>query len=114
MALRMTRPTTRPDSSFRIFRKRVPEDIQKLARGKGLSLTLPAIGKHEAITVSLKVGTEVKLSLRTRDPDVAKARSGAVEHQLQQEWAALRSGPIRLNKKQTVALAGWQASAARR
>lgn len=47
MVLRMTRPHKRSDSTIPYFRKRVPEDLKPLLGGK----------------------SEIKISLRTRDPN---------------------------------------------
>lgn len=108
MVLRMTRPTKRTDSSFLTFRKRIPADLQKKARGRHVTFQFPEVGSdNPAFTVMALMGKEeVKVSLRTRDPAVAKARSGVAEAHLQQVWAAIRSGPKRLTHKQIVALSG--------
>ena len=106
MALRMTRPTRRKDSTVPLYRKRVPKDVVAKARGEGVTIRFPRDGEHKASSVTVRIADEVKLSLRTRDPSVAKARSGLVEDQLRRAWEAIRSGPRKLNHKEIVALAG--------
>lgn len=106
MLVQMARPMRRKDSSFLTFRQRTPADILKRFKGKTVSVSLPAHGGHQAFTASLKIGTELKLSLRTRDPATAKARQATVAAQLHSRWEAMRHGPVHLSHKQAVALAG--------
>ncbi|HEX6957772.1 MAG TPA: DUF6538 domain-containing protein [Ferrovibrio sp.] len=107
MVLRMTRPAKRPDSTFLIFRKRVPADLQQKARGRTVTFQFPEAGEaNPAVAVTVTMGDFVKVSLRTREPSVAKARAGMAEAHLQQVWEAIRSGPKRLTQKQIVALSG--------
>lgn len=106
MVLRMTRATKRPESSFLTFRKRVPSDILAKAKGHSVTIQFPAEGTHEAATVIAKIGSEIKFSLCTREPSIAKSRTGVAEAHLQRTWEALRSGPRKLTHKQVVALAG--------
>ncbi|WP_368413395.1 tyrosine-type recombinase/integrase [Dongia sp.] len=106
MVLRMTRPTKRPESSFLTFRKRVPADILAKARGQSVTIHFPPSAADNATTVTVKLGEVVKFSLRTRDPVVAKSRTGVAEARLQSVWESIRSGPKRLTHKQIVALAG--------
>ena len=69
----MTRPTRRPDSSHLQFRKRVPADIQKAAYGRCASVRFPSERPGDPpIVVQAKLQREVKFSLQTRDPAIAK------------------------------------------
>lgn len=106
MVLTMTRPTLRQGSTFRQFKKRVPRAVLGKAKGRAITLTLPAAEGHPEKLVQVRVGDVVKLSLHTREPSVAKARAGAVSEQLEKLWPALMAGPKRLDQKQIVALAG--------
>lgn len=83
MVLRMTRPHKRSDSSFLFYRKRVPDDLRAI------------IGK-----------TEIKISLRTRDPVEAKIAHAKVAAEVEARWARLRRGVISVSQKQAVAMAG--------
>ncbi len=107
MVLHMTRPAKRPDSSFLTFRKRVPASLKDKARGRAVTFQFPEAGEsNPAAVVTVTMGDFVKVSLRTREPSVAKARTGIAEAHLQQVWEALKAGPKRLTHKQIVALSG--------
>jgi integrase len=107
MVLLMARPFRRPNTSFIHFRKRVPADIQRLASGKTFTVTIPTNAADEPeIIAAVTLGTEVKFSLRTRDPSIAKYRSGLASAQFERFCANLRAGPQPLTNKQIVALAG--------
>lgn len=112
MLLRVVRPMKRRESSKHYFRQRIPLDV--LERARGMTLTLP-LGGELVTTVIAARATEVKVSLRTSDPSEAKARQGVIAAYLEGVWRSLRTGPITLSHKQTVALAGevyrdWVAS----
>ncbi|MGR7996728.1 DUF6538 domain-containing protein [Xanthobacter sp. ZOL 2024] len=70
--------------------------------------------QHEAVqldqpacTVTATLGAaEVSFSLRTRDPHVAKARTGIAETHFQRLFNSLRDGPSRLTRKQVVTVSG--------
>jgi uncharacterized protein DUF6538 len=107
MVLHMTRPTRRPDSSHLQFRKRVPADIQRAAYGRCVSVRFP--GERPggpSIFVQAKLQREVKFSLQTRDPAIAKERTGMASAQLERLYEAIRKGPRPLTHKEVVALAG--------
>jgi integrase len=80
----MTRPHKRSDSSFLFYRKRVPDDLKQFLGGK----------------------TEIKISLRTRDPVEAKIAHAKVAAEVEARWAQLRRGVISVSQKQAVAMAG--------
>jgi hypothetical protein len=106
LSLRTTRPTRRDASSILQFCKRVPTDILGRARGQPIVLRLPGL-KHEGeIIVSGTIGDVVKFSLKTRDPEVAKARTAWALTQIDASFDVLRAGPIPLSHKQIVALSG--------
>jgi hypothetical protein len=78
----MTRPWKHPKTSVYWLRKRVPEDL------------LEALGK-----------TEVKKSLRTKNPAEAKALLIKALSELETQWANLRRGPTVLNDSEAHQLA---------
>src|SRR5690606_25900899 len=106
MGLRMPTPYRRLKSGNFYFRRRVPADIQRLGMDTSFVLTLPALDGAREFTVVPKIGHEVKFSLRTRDEQVAKARSAFALARLASHYDALRKGPTPLSHKQIVALSG--------
>ena len=107
MVFAMARPVSRSASSFKQFRKCVPEDIQRLAKGQRIDLKLPSEcpGKPDLI-VSAKIGSEVYFSLRTSDPSLVNRRQAAAIDQLEALFKALRDGFRWLSHKERVAFAG--------
>ncbi len=107
MVFAMPRPISRPGSSIPQFRKRVPEDIQRLAKGQRIELKLPpdCPGQPDLI-VSAKIGSEVYFSLRTSDPSLVKQRQAAAIKQLEALFKALKNGSRWLSHKERVAFAG--------
>jgi hypothetical protein len=69
-ALTMARPTKHPKTGMYQFRRAVPLDLQ------------PLLGRRE-----------VKRSLETKDPDLARKRFAAVLAEVDAEWARLRGAP---------------------
>lgn len=101
MVLRMARPIKHRASGIYIFKERVPADLRQKA--KGTRVALPIGGETTHVTV----GSEfVELSLRTRDPAETAFRHSQADAALRRHWDTLRNGPVRLNHKQAVALAG--------
>ena len=83
MALRMTSPCKPGKNGVYYFRKRVPADL------------VAAEGK-----------TEVKFSLRTKDPAEAKKRCRDADIEVTRRWEMLRHGPQVLPLKDIMGLAG--------
>lgn len=107
MVLFMARPTKRSGSSRHQFRKRVPTDVLRVARGKCIAFSLPkSTAGNERILVSAKIGNEVVFSLRTEEPSLVKVRHSAAAEQFERACSAYREGPRRLTNKQCHALAG--------
>lgn len=97
MVLFMARPTKRSGSTKGRFRRRVPADILRIARGKSIAFSLPkSHSGDERIIVSAKIGNEVLFSLRTEDPSLIKLRHGVALEQFERACAAHREGPRRL------------------
>jgi hypothetical protein len=69
MVLAMTRPRKHPRTGVYEFRKRVPDRLR------------PLVGKRE-----------VKRSLKTKDPAVARERHAAVAAEVEAQWNLLGSG----------------------
>lgn len=82
------------------LRVAVPSDLVDVA--KGCPVALP-VG---ASTVRVEVGTHVKVSLRTTDPNEAKQRFTGAYDALLRHWEALRHGSQKLSHKDCVGLAG--------
>ncbi len=106
MGLRMTTATTRRDSTFKQFVKRVPADIVARSRGRSYPITLPPLGPTPEEVVEVTIRPTISFSLRVRDPAAAKMRTGAVGAQLERIFASLRGAAIELSHKQAVALSG--------
>lgn len=106
MVLCMARPTRRSGSGNHQLRKRVPADVLAKARGQRVRLRLPVAGEGEPILVSVTIGAEISLSLRTADKGLAKQRHAAVLAQLDEHFDRLRAGPKPLSQKEQVAIAG--------
>jgi hypothetical protein len=75
------------------------------AKVRGMCLAVPVGDEVVRMTISDRA-QDVRLSLRTRDPQEARQRQGAVVSYLEGVWRAVREGPRRLSHKETVALAG--------
>ncbi|MBJ3777132.1 tyrosine-type recombinase/integrase [Acuticoccus mangrovi] len=93
----------RPKSSLFQCGRRIPGDILDKARGRTIAVR---IGDR---VVEKSIGpktVELWFSLGTRDPAEAKVREAAALADLDRTWEALRNGPIRLTKREAVALAG--------
>ncbi len=107
MALRMTRPTRRSGSTMLRFTKRVPKHLRDKAQGKPVIIDFPANGSDPAHRVEAHVGKGVvSFSLHTRDPAVARERTGIATAHLEALFAALERGNVSLTAKQAMALAG--------
>jgi len=102
----MPRPSKRPGSSFLSFRCRTPRDVLDRVRGRAVIVSFPATGAQPAHEAVARVGAEVNLSLRTRDPALAKARTGIVVSQLEALWEAIRRGPKPLAHVEIISLSG--------
>lgn len=99
----MARPTRRQGSSFIQFKQRIPRDVRARAIGKAFA---SPVGDGVA-SVLIGPATEVvQFSLRTRDPDEAKARHALAQTHWSAFLHALRNGPARLSHMQVVALSG--------
>lgn len=106
MRLTMPKPTTRDDSSLVQFRLKVPVDLREKAKGRMVFVELAAMAADPAVTVTSRIGDCVKFSLRTRDPQIAKARHGAALAHVNRVFDGMRCGPKPLNLRQIVALSG--------
>jgi hypothetical protein len=108
MVLRMARPTRRKESSLLQFRRRIPADVQQAAVGRRVAFTFPGHTPADPpIIVHAALGrTQVRFSLRTRDPAVAKQRQGLATAQFEKLCEAIRNGPRPLTHRQRVALSG--------
>lgn len=101
----MARPSTRPGSNQIQFRCRVPAALVSQVRGQLVLVDLPSIS-GPPVTVSATAGVDIKFSLRTSDPSLAKLRHAAANTQVERYFNAWRSGPVAVTHKELVALSG--------
>lgn len=104
MGLRMATPWQRDKASPYYLRQRVPADLAQRLRGTVVNLEVAGE------PVAVKLGDDIKVSLRTKDATLARQRYTTLSASLQQLWERYRavSGaePTKLSPKQIEALAG--------
>jgi integrase len=100
MVKSMPDPYIPKHTTFYWYRQRVPGDISAPARGHIASVAVNGLIRQ------LKIGAELKVTLDTKDPAVAKVRARDVQDQFDLIWASFRTDEVVLNHKQSVALAG--------
>lgn len=81
MALRMSRPRKNPHGTYYLI-QRVPKDL-----------------------VHVEGRSVIKLSLRTKEPSIAKEKHAAALAEMSKRWAALRQGPTALTERRAHELA---------
>lgn len=106
MILTMKRHAARSDSGLHQIKIRVPADVLERARGRSLTVPLPASGSEPESTATFKLGEFCKGSLKTRDARTADLRRHAVIGALATLCDAIRRGPAPLSQRQITALAG--------
>lgn len=110
MVLCINRPMKRSGSSIHQYRKRIPADVLRVVKGNRASVILPPDRQGgDPVHVAFKWGAEVRFSLQTRDPTVAKHRNAAASEQFEELFSIARAGPppaAPLTTKQIAALAG--------
>lgn len=84
----------------------MPSDIAACARGRIAVFNLPGVGNAKPITTTVVVTSEVKLSLRTKEPSEAKFRHVSASTQALAFFEGLRAGPAPLSHRQIIALSG--------
>ena len=99
MAFRMPHPIILGNGYYHL-NVRVPADLADEV--KGGQVLLPVGGKEMAVGIRDKV----ILSLRTKDPRVAKARFAEAHAALTRHWQLVRAAPTPLTHKQVMSLAG--------
>jgi hypothetical protein len=101
----MSRPLRRTDTSFIHFHKRVPADILRLTKGKTFTFVILCDDPNEPeIVAMVTLNAEMKFSLHTRDPAIAKLRAGLATAQFERYCAGLRNSPRPLTHKEIIAL----------
>jgi hypothetical protein len=100
MVLSMPSPYKHPDTGVYWLRQRVPARLVSVARGKMVTVTV------DGVPSTVKLGAEIKVSLRTKDPAEARARANEAEAEFNRVWQSLEQGPVRLTMKQITGLAG--------
>ncbi len=88
------------------FLMRVPLKLLPSLRGRIILISLPPSGEEGPALVSTKIGTFAKFSLRTRNPEIAKARESLARFELQRLFNAAGRGPTTFSQRQMVGLAG--------
>ena len=94
----------RDDSSFKQFRMRVPEKVKDQIRGQKVLFWFPDEPGEEPFSVTATIGSEVKFSLKTRDPVIAERRTLVARARLQRVFDAAEKGPTRLSHRNLVAI----------
>lgn len=103
MPLAMPRPMKRQGTTSHQLIQRIPSDLVATARGR--TLALPIGPDTVRVTLSEKA-IDIRVSLRTGDPNEARGRHAAVVAYLEKAWTAMRSRPATLTHRETVALSG--------
>lgn len=107
MVLCMARPTRRSGSNNPYFRKRVPTDVLRIARGQSVVFRFPGEQPGDPEVISrVTIAPIIKVSLRTRDPALIRLRHGLALSQFERMCEAYREGPRPLTQRQIVALSG--------
>lgn len=96
----MSKPWRHRESGTFYLRIAVPADLKAKARGKKLVLTV------EGRDSSIRVGSNVKVTLRTKNETEAKKRFIQALAQVETFWSVLRNGPVTLSTTQRRAIAG--------
>jgi Domain of unknown function (DUF6538) len=100
MIIVMSRPWRHPDTGVFYFRSRLPADLKKVVAGRSLTVDVEGAGS------TVKLADTLKISLRTKDEGEARLRHASVQAQVQQRWAAARTGATSLSNREILALAG--------
>lgn len=100
MVLAMIRPYKHPKTGVYWLRDRAPSDVKSTARGRVVFVEI------DGLTYQHRIGAELKVSLRTKDPAEARVRSNLVETQFNAIWESFRHAPRKLTHKEVQALAG--------
>jgi integrase len=100
MIIAMSRPWRHPVTGMFYFRSRLPADLKKVVAGQSLTVEVAGSGS------TVKLAAILKISLRTKDPSEARLRHVSVQAQLEQRWAASRTGVASLSHKEVQSLAG--------
>lgn len=106
-AWRMSRPTTRNDSSNGQYVRRLPADVANAMRGAVLALEFPATSTAGARAITARAGRHfIRFSLGASDEATVRARWRHAESVVDKLIAATRSGPVALTHREAVALSG--------
>lgn len=106
MILTMKRHASRSDSAFHQVKIRVPSDLREQAKGRRLTVMLPATASDPEAVLTVTLGEFLKGSLQTRDAHTADVRIHAVRGALMAFCDGLRRGTVELSQRQMEALAG--------
>ncbi|MBB4041809.1 integrase [Microvirga flocculans] len=95
MILKMAAPWKHPETGALYLRQRTPEDL--VAALKGTTVTLPVGEGSKAV----KIGEFVQVSLRTKEPRVAKERHALADAALKEFWRQKRAALAAYPKSDT-------------
>ncbi len=96
----MPSPWKHPSTGILWFRVRIPRDVVAKAAGRTVCVPVGPVRRNIVLRDIAKV------SLQTRDPAIAKVRFASVLDTLSTFYGSLRDGPVTLNFRQFLAIAG--------
>ena len=100
MIIAMSRPWRNPATGVLYYRSRLPADVKDAVAGQ--RVTVDVAGESSTV----RLAPIVKVSLRTKDNAAARLRHASVQAQIEQRWAAARTGAVSLSHQDIHALAG--------
>jgi hypothetical protein len=86
----MPSPYKHPKTGVYWYRQRVPAVLGSIAKGKTVTVTI------EGKPSTPKVGSDIKISLGTKEPKVAKQRAKDAQDQFDLIWASFENSPVHL------------------
>ena len=107
MVLSMPSPYKHPATGVYWYRQRVPARLLPVAKGKKVTVTIDG---HPS---SPTLGSDLKVSLRTKSPAQAKRLAMEAQSEFDRVWLSFETGPVPLTLKQITALAGEMSHAIR-
>jgi integrase len=100
MVLSMPSPFKHSSTGVYWYRQRVPARLKSVAKGKSVTVTI------DGYSSSPTLGSDIKVSLRTKSPAEAKRLAVEAQSEFDRVWLSLETGPVQLTLKQITALAG--------
>lgn len=88
MVLPMPSPYKHKITGVYWLKQRVPARLTASAKGKSVTVTV------DELPSVVKLGEYLKVSLRTKDPAVARQRAHEAEAEFNRIWLSFESGPV--------------------